>query len=63
MFTIKQLGLHGVNLNGKGVVHVESDSLARKIRESVRLYVIDNPSATFKELAEVANKAIQPHAL
>jgi hypothetical protein len=53
--SIKEIGMHGVDLNGKGVVHVESDTLARKIRTAIREYVVLKPNAGFKELQEIAS--------
>jgi hypothetical protein len=53
--SIKEIGMHGIDLNGKGVVHVESDALARKIRTAIRDYVIGNPTAGYKELQEIAS--------
>jgi hypothetical protein len=60
--SIKEIGMHGIDLNGKGVVHVESDSLARKIRTAIRDYVVKHPVAGFKELQNVASE-VYSHSL
>ena len=52
--SIKELGIHGVNLKGN-VVYVDSKTTADKIRKAVREFLTTKPNAHFKELAEIAN--------
>lgn len=52
--SIKELGIHGINIKGT-TVYVESDKVARKIREAVRKEQETNPNVSFKTLTEVAN--------